>query len=50
MQFLQRRKIFIVCSENHTKHTNSPVEPSVEIMNVKPGGTYSNHWDLNRQQ
>jgi len=50
MQFIQRREIFIVCYENRTKHTNSPGEPSVEITNVKPNGTYSNHWDLNRQQ
>ena len=35
---MQRREIAVVCSENHTKHTNSPGEPNVEIMNVKPGG------------
>jgi hypothetical protein len=36
------REITAVCSEIHTKHINQ----NVELLNVKPGGTYSNHWAL----
>jgi len=32
-----------VCSEIHTKHINTLCGPNVELLNVKPGGTYSNH-------
>jgi len=38
------REIIAVCSEIHTKHTNTPCGLNVECWNVKPGGTYSNHW------
>jgi len=37
------REIFAVCSQIHTKHTNTLCGPNVEFFNVKPGGTYSNH-------
>ena len=34
-----------VCSEIHTKHKYA-VWAERRIVNVKPGGTYSNHWAL----
>jgi hypothetical protein len=36
----------IVCSQIHTKHTNTLCRQNAELLNVKPGGTYSNHWAL----
>jgi hypothetical protein len=41
------REIIVVCSEIHTKHINTLCGQNVEFVNVKPGGTYSNHWALN---
>jgi len=35
-----------VCSEIHTKHINTQCGQNVEFVNVKPGGTYSDHWAL----
>jgi hypothetical protein len=40
------REIIAVCSEIHTKHINTLCGQNVELLNVKPGGTYSNQWDL----
>ena len=40
------REIIAVCSEIHTKHINTLCGQNIELLNVKPGGTYSNHWDL----
>ena len=40
------REIIAVCSEIHTKHTNTLCVQNVEFVNVKPGGTYSDHWAL----
>jgi hypothetical protein len=40
-------EIIAVCSQIHTKHTNTLCGQNVEFVNVKPGGTYSNHWALN---
>jgi hypothetical protein len=37
-----------VCFEIHTKHTNTMCGQNVEFVNVKQGGTYSNHWALKR--
>jgi hypothetical protein len=37
------REIMAVCSEIHTKHINTRCGQNVEFVNVKPGGTYSNH-------
>jgi hypothetical protein len=37
------REINAVCSEIHTKHINTLCGQNVEFVNVKPGGTYSNH-------
>jgi hypothetical protein len=33
------REIIAVCSEIHTKHTNTLYGQNVEFVNVKPGGT-----------
>jgi hypothetical protein len=38
------REIIAVCSEIHTKHISTLCGQNVELLNVKPGGTYSNHW------
>jgi hypothetical protein len=38
-----------LCSEIHTKHINTLCGQSVELLNVKPGGTYSDHWALKVQ-
>ena len=40
------REIIAVCSEIHTKHTNTLCGQNVELLNVKPGGTYSDHWTI----
>jgi hypothetical protein len=40
------REIIPVCSEIHTKHINTLCGQNVEFVNVKPGGTYSNHYAL----
>jgi len=37
------REIIVVCSQSHT---NGLCEQNAELLNVKPGGTYSNHWAL----
>ena len=34
-------EIMAVCSQIHTKHINTPCGQNVELLNVKPGGTYS---------
>jgi len=38
------REIIAVCSQIHTKHINTLCGQNVELSNVKPGGTYSDHW------
>ena len=38
------RKIIAVCSQIHTKYTNTLCRRDVEVVNVKPGGKYSNHY------
>jgi hypothetical protein len=40
------REIIAVCSEIHTKHINIVCGQNVELLSVKPGGSYSNHWAL----
>jgi uncharacterized membrane protein len=40
------REIIVICSQIHIKHKNTLCGQNVELLNVKPGGTYSNHWDL----
>ena len=40
------REIIVVCSQIHTKHINTLCGQSVQLLNVKPGGIYCNHWAL----
>jgi len=40
------REIIDVCSQIHTKHTDTLCVQNVEFFNVNPGGSYSNHWLL----
>jgi len=40
------REIISVCSQIHTKHINIVCGQNVELLSVKPGGTYSDHWYL----
>ena len=40
------REIIAVCSEIHTKHINTLCGQNVELLNVKPGGIYSDHLPL----
>ena len=40
------REIITVYSEIHTKHINTLCGLNVELLDVKPGGTYSDHWAL----
>jgi len=37
------REIIAVCSQIHTKHINTLCGQNAELLNVKPGVTYSNH-------
>jgi len=37
------REIIAVCSQIHTKHINTLCGQNVELLNVKPGITYSTH-------
>jgi hypothetical protein len=39
-------KIIAVCTQIHTRHINTLCGQNVELVNVKRGGTYSNHWAL----
>jgi hypothetical protein len=39
-------EIIAVCSEIDTKHINTLCGQNVELLNVKPGGTYSDQWAL----
>ena len=38
------REIIAVCSQIHTKHINTVCGQNVELLNVKLGGAYTNHW------
>jgi len=40
------REINAVRSQIHTKHINTLCGQNVELLNVKPGGTYSDRWAL----
>jgi hypothetical protein len=44
-QLMLYREIIAVCSEIH-KNLNTLRGRNVEFLNVKTGGTYSNHGDL----
>jgi hypothetical protein len=39
-------EIIAVCSQTHTKHTNTLCGQNAEFFNIKPGGTHSNHCAL----
>jgi len=41
------REIIAVCSQIYTKHINTLCGQNIDLLNVKPGGTYSNQWTLN---
>jgi uncharacterized membrane protein len=41
------REMIAVCSEIHINHINTLCGQNVELLNVKPGGTYSENWTLN---
>jgi len=43
-QLMMYREIIAVCSQIHTKYINALCGQNVEFLNVKPGGTYSDHW------
>ena len=38
------RETITISSQIHTKHINTLCGQNVELLNVKPGGTYSDHW------
>jgi hypothetical protein len=40
------REVIAVCSQIHIKHTNKLCGQNVVFVDVKPGGTYSDHWAL----
>jgi hypothetical protein len=40
------RIIMAVCSQIQTKHINTLCGQNVELLNFKPGGTYSYHWPV----
>ena len=40
------REIIDVCSQMHTKHTNTLCGQNVEFFIVNHGGAYNNHWPL----
>jgi hypothetical protein len=39
-------EIIAVCSQIQIKHINTLWVQNVVLLNVKPGGTYSDHWAL----
>ena len=41
------REIIAVCSQIRTKHINILCGQNVELMKIKLGGTYSDHWTHN---
>jgi len=45
-QLMLYRDIIAVCSQIHAKNTHTLCEQNVEFVNLKPGGTYSNHQAL----
>jgi hypothetical protein len=45
-QLMSYRAKVTVCFEINTNHINTMCGQNVEFVNVKPGGTYSNHWAL----
>jgi len=45
-QSILYREIIAVCSEIHAKHINTLCGQNTQLLNVKVGGTYSDHWAL----
>jgi hypothetical protein len=45
-QLMLYREIIAVCSQIHAKHINTVCGQNVGLLNVKCGGTYSNHCAL----
>ena len=45
-QLMLYRETIAVYSEIHTKHINTMCGQNMELLNVKPGGAYSDHWAL----
>jgi len=45
MLILEWAKV-VVCSEVHIKHTNALRRQNVEFLNLEPGGTQNNRWNL----
>jgi hypothetical protein len=43
------REIIAVCSQIHTKHIITLCGQHIDLLNVKPGGTRSDHWTLDGQ-
>jgi hypothetical protein len=42
------REIIAVCSQIHTKNINTLCGQNAELLNVELGGTYSDHYALER--
>jgi hypothetical protein len=40
------REAVAVCSHIHTKHIYIVCEEKAELLNVKRGGTFSDHWAI----
>jgi len=38
------REIIAIYCEIHTKHINTLCGQKIELLNVKPGSAYSDHW------
>ena len=45
-QLMLYREIIAVCSQIHTKRINTLCGQNVELLNIKRGGTYSDHCAL----
>ena len=45
-RLILHREIIAVCSQIHTKHTNTVCGQNVEFLNAKAGGTYSDNCAL----
>jgi len=45
-QLMLYREIIAVSSQIHTKRINTLCGQNTEFLNVKAGGTYSDHWAL----
>ena len=40
------REVIVAYPEIHNNHSNTVRGPNVEVLSVKPGVTFSNHWAL----